>query len=187
MRIALSGVTKGWGGTSVIDNLALDVPAGKFTAILGPSGCGKSTLLRLIAGLDRPDRGRIMMDGQDVTDLPPAGRNVAMVFQSYALFPHLTVAENILFGMKVRRTPRPIREASLARAAEMLELTPLLARKPSQLSGGQQQRVALARAIVAEKSVFLMDEPLSNLDARLRQDMRAEIRDLQRKLGVTMV
>ena len=185
--ITISGIAKGWGGATVIDNLTLDIPAGKFTAILGPSGCGKSTILRLIAGLDAPDRGRILMGGRDVTGLPPALRDIAMVFQSYALFPHLNVAENILFGMKVRRTPRSVREASLARTAELLELTPLLGRKPAQLSGGQQQRVALARAIVAEKSVFLMDEPLSNLDARLRHDMRAEIRGLQQKLGVTMV
>jgi sn-glycerol 3-phosphate transport system ATP-binding protein len=155
--------------------------------LLGPSGCGKSTTLRLIAGLESADGGRITIGNRDVTRLPPAARSIAMVFQSYALFPHLTVAENIVFGLRVRRVPPADRAERLKRVADLLGLTTLLARKPSQLSGGQQQRVALGRAIIAEAPVCLMDEPLSNLDAQLRAEMRLEIRALQRKLGITMV
>ena len=153
--------------------------------LLGPSGCGKSTTLRLIAGLDTPTHGTIHIGERDVTRLAPAQRGIAMVFQSYALFPHLTVAENIVFGLRVRKVAD--REARLARVAALLGLESLLARKPSQLSGGQQQRVALGRAIVAEAPVCLMDEPLSNLDAQLRGEMRREIRALQQRLGITMV
>jgi sn-glycerol 3-phosphate transport system ATP-binding protein len=153
--------------------------------LLGPSGCGKSTTLRLIAGLDTPTSGTIRIGGRDVTHLPPAQRGISMVFQSYALFPHLTVAENIVFGLKVRKVPD--RDAKLKRVAAMLGLEKLLERKPSQLSGGQQQRVALGRAVIAEAPVCLMDEPLSNLDAQLRGEMRREIRALQRRLGITMV
>ncbi|HEX7557781.1 MAG TPA: ABC transporter ATP-binding protein, partial [Usitatibacter sp.] len=149
------------------------------------SGCGKSTTLRLIAGLDTPSAGTIRIGGRDVTHLAPARRGLSMVFQSYALFPHLTVAENIVFGLRVRKVAG--RDAKLKRVAEMLGLMPLLARKPSQLSGGQQQRVALGRALVAEAPVCLMDEPLSNLDAQLRGEMRREIRSLQQRLGITMV
>jgi sn-glycerol 3-phosphate transport system ATP-binding protein len=155
--------------------------------LLGPSGCGKSTTLRLLAGLDVPMAGRILIGGIDVTGKPPARRRIAMVFQSYALFPHLDVAENILFGLRVRKEPSKDFAARLARVAGLLGLEGLLDRKPGQLSGGQQQRVALGRAIIAEQPVCLMDEPLSNLDAQLRQEMRREIRALQRKLGVTMV
>jgi len=155
--------------------------------LLGPSGCGKSTTLRLIAGLEQLSAGRVLIGGADVTHLPPAQRKISMVFQSYALFPHLSVAENIVFGLRVRRVPAAERKARLSRVADLLGLDGLLARKPSQLSGGQQQRVALGRAIIAETPVCLMDEPLSNLDAQLRLDMRREIRGLQQKLGVTMV
>src|SRR5437867_8827643 len=155
--------------------------------LLGPSGCGKSTTLRLIAGLEQVTGGRITIGGFDVTDLPPAARHITMVFQSYALIPHLSVAENIVFGLRVRRVPAAERVARLSRVADLLGLDGLLARKPSQLSGGHQQRVALGRAIIAETPVCLMDEPLSNLDAQLRLDMRREIRGLQQKLGVTMV
>jgi len=155
--------------------------------LLGPSGCGKSTTLRLIAGLEAATSGRISIGGEDVTARPPAQRRISMVFQSYALFPHLSVAENIVFGLRVRRVPAAERGARLTRVAELLGLDGLLDRKPSQLSGGQQQRVALGRAIIAETPVCLMDEPLSNLDAQLRLDMRREIRSLQQKLGVTMV
>src|SRR5882762_7769696 len=155
--------------------------------LLGPSGCGKSTTLRLIAGLEAATSGRILIGGVDVTHLPPAERRLSMVFQSYALFPHLSVAENIVFGLRVRNVPRLERAARLGRTAELLGLGALLDRKPSQLSGGQQQRVALGRAIIAETAVCLMDEPLSNLDAQLRLEMRREIRGLQQKLGVTMV
>src|SRR5215475_14485983 len=155
--------------------------------LLGPSGCGKSTTLRLIAGLEDVSAGVIRIGGEDVTHVPPAARHLSMVFQSYALFPHLSVAENIVFGLRVRRVPAAERRARLARVAGLLGLESLLNRKPSQLSGGQQQRVALGRAIIAEAPVCLMDEPLSNLDAQLRQEMRAEIRNLQRQLGITMV
>lgn len=185
--ITLRGVRKVWGETVSLKGIDLDIPAGEFTTILGPSGCGKSTTLRVIAGLEEVTDGSVMIGPDDVTKRAPAARDIAMVFQSYALFPHLSVAENIVFGLRVRRLSRTERDAKLNAAAEMLGLSELLNRKPSQLSGGQQQRVALGRAIVADKSIFLMDEPLSNLDAKLRAEMREEIRDLQQRLGVTMV
>ncbi|MFN3745430.1 MAG: ABC transporter ATP-binding protein [Hyphomicrobiaceae bacterium] len=185
--VRLSGVTKTWGGDPAVNDASFTVRQGRFVALLGPSGCGKSTTLRLVAGLDQPTSGTIHIGGRDVTALPPAKRNVAMVFQSYALFPHLTVAENILFGLKVRKVPAAEQKARLARAADMLGLKTLLDRKPAQLSGGQQQRTALGRAIVAETPICLMDEPLSNLDAQLRVEMRREIRELQQKLGITMI
>jgi sn-glycerol 3-phosphate transport system ATP-binding protein len=179
---------KGPAGESVaVDDIAFTAPAGKFTVLLGPSGCGKSTTLRLIAGLESATAGTILIDGRDVTQRPPNDRQIAMVFQSYALFPHLDVAENILFGLKVRRVPAAERLDRLERTAALLGLDALLDRRPSQLSGGQQQRVALGRAIIAEKPICLMDEPLSNLDAKLRHEMRVELRALQRKLGITMV
>jgi sn-glycerol 3-phosphate transport system ATP-binding protein len=167
--------------------VSFEADAASLLVLLGPSGCGKSTTLRLIAGLERVSSGRIFIGSEDVTELPPAKRRVAMVFQSYALFPHLTVAENIVFGLRVRKTPAAERSRRLARVVSLLGLDGLLARKPSQLSGGQQQRVALGRAIIAETPVCLMDEPLSNLDAQLRAEMRHEIRALQQKLGITMV
>ncbi|HEX8168375.1 MAG TPA: ABC transporter ATP-binding protein [Beijerinckiaceae bacterium] len=185
--VELQEVTKGFGGAPAVDGVSFSARPGSLVALLGPSGCGKSTTLRLIAGLETADAGRIVIARREVTDLPPAKRGVAMVFQSYALFPHLSVAENIVFGLKVRDVPRPEREARLKRAAEVLGLQKLLDRRPSQLSGGQQQRVALGRAIVAETPVCLMDEPLSNLDAQLRVEMRREIRALQRRLGMTML
>ncbi|HJS77167.1 MAG TPA: ABC transporter ATP-binding protein, partial [Burkholderiales bacterium] len=160
---------------------------GKFVVLLGPSGCGKSTLLRLIAGLEEVSEGRILIEGRDVTRLDPTKRRISMVFQSYALFPHLSVAENIVFGLKVRNLPREERADRLARVAELVGLAKQLDRKPQQLSGGQRQRVALARAIVSQNPICLMDEPLSNLDAQLRHDMRVEIRALQRRLGMTVV
>ncbi len=184
--IALRGVTKTWDGLHAVRNINIDVPPGTFTVFLGPSGCGKSTTLRIIAGLEFADQGQVLIGDQDVTAKPPAQRDIAMVFQSYALFPHLSVAENILFGLKVRRTPKEQQRARLAKTAHMLGLTDYLARKPAQLSGGQQQRVALGRAIIAEKSICLMDEPLSNLDAKLRNTMRAEIRELQQSIGFSM-
>ncbi len=189
--ISLEHVSKHWttadGAVRAVDDISFSLDAGTFNVLLGPSGCGKSTTLRLIAGLERADGGTVRIAGRDVTDLPPAQRGIAMVFQSYALFPHLTVAENIVFGLKVKKVDSAERAQRLARVAELLGLAKLLARKPSQLSGGQQQRVALGRAIIAEAPVCLMDEPLSNLDAQLRQDMRVELKALQRKLGVTMV
>ena len=185
--VRLRNVTKSWGPEAAVNSVSFSVRAGTLAALLGPSGCGKSTTLRLIAGLEAPSAGSISIAGRDVTDLAPAKRGVSMVFQSYALFPHLSVAENILFGLKVRNVPRAERQARLQRASALLGLEKLLDRKPSQLSGGQQQRVALGRAIVAETPVCLMDEPLSNLDAQLRVEMRREIRALQRRLGMTML
>ena len=185
--IVVAGVSKSWGDTAALQRIDFAVEKGAFVALLGPSGCGKSTTLRLIAGLDTPSSGSIVIGGRDVTRLAPSERGISMVFQSYALFPHLTVAENIIFGLRVRRLGAAERNARLKRAAELLGLSPLLERKPAQLSGGQQQRVALARAIVAETAVCLMDEPLSNLDAQLRVEMRREIRALQQRLGITMV
>jgi sn-glycerol 3-phosphate transport system ATP-binding protein len=186
-QVCLSEVTKAWGGEPAVHRVSFAAEAGSLVVLLGPSGCGKSTTLRLIAGLENPDVGTIEIAGRDVTLEPPSRRGVAMVFQSYALFPHLSVAENILFGLRVRGVPRAERDGRLKRAADMLGLERLLDRKPAQLSGGQQQRVALGRAVVAETAVCLMDEPLSNLDAQLRGDMRREIRALQRRLGITML
>ncbi len=185
--IRLENVSKHWDCIRAVDAVSFSADAGSFVVLLGPSGCGKSTTLRLIAGLDTPTHGTIHLGGRDVTLAPPAQRGIAMVFQSYALFPHLTVEENITFGLEVRRVDAEERRRRLARVAELLGLGALLARKPSQLSGGQQQRVALGRAIIAEAPVCLMDEPLSNLDAQLRGEMRREIRALQRRLGITMV
>jgi sn-glycerol 3-phosphate transport system ATP-binding protein len=189
--IAVENVSKHWttasGQVRAVDRVSFALEPGTFNVLLGPSGCGKSTTLRLIAGLDHADTGRIWIDGHDVTDLPPARRKIAMVFQSYALFPHLSVSENIVFGLRVRKTGPADRDRRLKRVSELLGLSALLDRKPGQLSGGQQQRVALGRALIAESPVCLMDEPLSNLDAQLRQEMRLEIRGLQRQLGITMV
>ena len=185
--IALEHVSKLWGTAAAVDDASFSAPAGNFVVLLGPSGCGKSTTLRMIAGLDTPTSGRILIDDRDVTHLSPARRRISMVFQSYALFPHLNVRENILFGLRVRKEPAQDFDRRLARVSELLGLSQLLDRKPSQLSGGQQQRVALGRAIIAETPVCLMDEPLSNLDAQLRNEMRREIRALQQKLGITMV
>ena len=186
-QVVLDNLTKRWGAHTAVNHVSLLVPQGQLVAILGPSGCGKSTLLRLIAGLEEPSSGRVEINGQDVTKLSPSERQISMVFQSYALFPHLSVAENVIFGLKVRKVGRADRDARLKRVAELVELTPYLDRKPAQLSGGQRQRVALARAIIAEQPVCLMDEPLSNLDAQLRHEMRVEIRALQQRLGMTMV
>jgi sn-glycerol 3-phosphate transport system ATP-binding protein len=185
--IELSGVTKAWGDTLAVDDVSFTVAEGSFVVLLGPSGCGKSTTLRMIAGLEAVSAGRVAIGGEDVTDRPPSERRISMVFQSYALFPHLNVAENIVFGLRVRKTPAADRQDRLKRVAEIVGLSDLLDRRPAQLSGGQRQRVALARAIVAENPICLMDEPLSNLDAKLRHDMRSEIRGLQQRLGMTVV
>jgi len=185
--IVLEGVAKHYGAVRAVDGVSFGAAAGKFLVLLGPSGCGKSTVLRLVAGLEDVTRGKIFIGGHDVTRLDPDKRRISMVFQSYALFPHLSVAENIVFGLKVRRTAQPERDERLARVAALVGLTEQLARKPSQLSGGQRQRVALARAIVAENKICLMDEPLSNLDAQLRHGMRVEIRALQQRLGMTVL
>jgi sn-glycerol 3-phosphate transport system ATP-binding protein len=185
--IKLDRVVKSWGSARAVDGVSLEADEGSLLVLLGPSGCGKSTTLRLIAGLEQPDSGTVMIGGTDVTPLTPAQRKIAMVFQSYALFPHLSVAENIVFGLRVRRVSRAERDARLKRVADIVGLSQLLDRKPSQLSGGQRQRVALGRSIIAEARVCLMDEPLSNLDAKLRHEMRTEIRALQQRLGMTMV
>ncbi len=185
--VQLTDVSRRWGATTALDRISIDIRPGSFTVLLGPSGCGKTTCLRIVAGLETASDGRVEIAGRDVTNLPPSARGVAMVFQSYALFPHLDVAENIVFGLKARHVPAPERSRRLARAVEILGIGHLLQRKPGQLSGGQQQRVALGRAIVAETPVCLMDEPLSNLDAQLRADMRREILALQRRLGITML
>jgi sn-glycerol 3-phosphate transport system ATP-binding protein len=187
MQIELEKVSKSWGDVQAVDQVSFTAPAGELLVVLGPSGCGKSTVLRLIAGLETVSAGVIRIEGKDVTGLPPAKRNLSMVFQSYALFPHLSVAENIVFGLKVRKLEAAERERRLERAVELLGLQGLLLRKPAELSGGQRQRVALGRAIVSEAPVCLMDEPLSNLDAKLRHEMRREIRTLQQRLGITMI
>jgi sn-glycerol 3-phosphate transport system ATP-binding protein len=186
-QIELIGVSKRFGAVTAVDDVSFTAAAGKLLVLLGPSGCGKSTVLRLIAGLEEVSAGQVRIGGRDVTRLPPAQRAISMVFQSYALFPHLTVAENIVFGLRVRRVPAAQREQRLRRVGDLLGLSELLHRKPAQLSGGQRQRVALGRAIVAETAICLMDEPLSNLDAQLRHEMRTEIRLLQQRLGMTMV
>jgi iron(III) transport system ATP-binding protein len=182
-------VTKRYGGSDsplVVKGINLQVPKGTLTTILGPSGCGKTTTLRMIAGLDSPSSGQIFIDGQDVTTLGPAERNVSMVFQSYALFPHLSVLENVSYGLQVSGVSKSETERRAKAAMESVGLTGFDQRSPSELSGGQQQRVAVARSLVLEPSVLLFDEPLSNLDARLRRSMREEIRDLQQRLKLTV-
>ena len=185
--IELIGLAKSWGDATALHAVDLRIEPSTFCVLLGPSGCGKSTTLRIIAGLESATAGRVLIGSRDVSALAPSQRGVAMVFQNYALFPHLTVADNIAFGLAVRKVPKVERAQRVDRAAEVLGLKGLLARKPSQLSGGQQQRVALGRALVAQAQVCLMDEPLSNLDAQLRQEMRRELRELQQKLGLTVV
>ena len=185
--VSFEKVRKAFGKVVAIPELDLAIAAGEFVSLLGPSGCGKTTTLRMLAGLDQPTGGRIRIGERIVNDLPPAARDIAMVFQSYALYPHMTVAENIAYPLKKRGVPRSERPAKVKAVAELLQLGPLLDRKPRQLSGGQQQRVALGRALVREPKVFLLDEPLSNLDAKLRAHMRAELIELHRRLGKTMV
>lgn len=185
--VKLDGIAKRWNGQLGVEGITLDIPEGSFTALLGPSGCGKSTTLRLLAGLETPDEGKILINGRDVTTSTASDRNLSMVFQSYALFPHLSVAENVMFGLKVRRVPKKERLEKLYRALEITGLLGFENRKPGELSGGQRQRVALARAIVAGQRLCLMDEPLSNLDAKLRNAVRKDIKKLQRDLGITVV
>ena len=186
--VRLSAIRKSYtSGTTVIPGLDLEIPAGSFTVLVGPSGCGKSTLLRMVAGLESVSGGQILIGGRDVTHLEPADRGIAMVFQSYALYPHMTVAENIGFPLTIARRPKAEIDAAVKKAADVLQLGPLLDRTPKALSGGQRQRVAIGRAIVRNPSVFLFDEPLSNLDASLRGQMRVELADLHRKIGATMI
>ncbi|MFW8565196.1 ABC transporter ATP-binding protein [Orrella sp. 11846] len=185
--VRFTKVTKVWGQTIGLHPMDLTLEEGDFSVLLGPSGCGKTTTLRLIAGLETPSEGRIDIFEEDVTHTPSSGRGVSMVFQNYALFPHLSVAENVAFGLRIRKTPAAEIETRLKRNLDMLGLSHLRDRKPGQLSGGQQQRVALARALVANARLCLMDEPLSNLDAKLRQTMREELRAIQQNLGLSVV
>ena len=185
--LKLKGVRKSFGKFEAIKGVDLDIADGEFVVFVGPSGCGKSTLLRVIAGLEEHSAGNVEIDGRIVDALPPAKRGIAMVFQTYALYPHKTVAENMGFALKLRNTPKPEIEERVKRAAEILDLIPYLNRYPRQLSGGQRQRVAMGRAIVRAPQVFLFDEPLSNLDAKLRVQMRAEIKELHQRLKTTTV
>ena len=186
-HVTFEKVRKAYGATVAIPELDLAIASGEFVSLLGPSGCGKTTTLRMLAGLEAVSAGRITIGGRDVSNLAPGERDIAMVFQSYALYPHMTVAQNILYPLVKRRVGKADREAKLAEVAALLQLEPLLGRKPRQLSGGQQQRVALGRALVRDPSVFLLDEPLSNLDAKLRAHMRAELIELHARLRKTMV
>ena len=186
--IRLENVAKSYDGkTMVIQDINLEIKKGEFFVLLGPSGCGKSTLLRMIAGLEKITQGDLWIDGQHANDLLPKERNLSMVFQNYALFPHMTVRDNILFGLDARKVDRQEQEERLGKVAEIMGLAEYLGRKPGQLSGGQRQRVALARSICSQTPICLMDEPLSNLDAKLRGQMRSEIRRIQRMLGLTIV
>ncbi len=186
-QIELRNISKRWGNTTVVNKLNLTVTDREFLVLLGPSGCGKTTTMRMIAGLEEVTEGDIFVDGKRVNDLDPKDRDVAMVFQSYALYPNLSVFENIRFPLKVRRIPTIEHEARVRRASAMVELDDYLQRRPAELSGGQRQRVALARAIVREPNLFLMDEPLSNLDAKLRVSTRAQIKNLSHELKVTTI
>ncbi|WP_315736064.1 MULTISPECIES: ABC transporter ATP-binding protein [unclassified Bradyrhizobium] len=186
-RITLEGVQKSFGPVHIIKGADLDIPDGAFVVFVGPSGCGKTTLLRLIAGLEDVSGGRILIDGNNVVDVPPAKRGLSMVFQSYALYPHMSVRGNIAFGLKMAGLPKAEINQKVEAAAATLNLTPYLDRKPRELSGGQRQRVAIGRAIVREPKAFLFDEPLSNLDAALRVQMRLEVTRLQKQLGTTAI
>jgi putative spermidine/putrescine transport system ATP-binding protein len=186
-ELVLTSLRKTYGPTIAVDDVSLTVREGELVALLGPSGCGKTTTLRMVAGFIEPTAGRILIGGRDVTQLPPHRRDTGMVFQSYALFPHMTVAQNVAFGLEMRKVARAEASRRVADALALVRLGHLGDRYPRQLSGGQQQRVALARALVVNPGVFLLDEPLSNLDAKLRLEVRVEIRELQRRLGLTTV
>ncbi len=186
-QVSLQGIKKSYGPVEVIKGVDIEIVDGEFTVFVGPSGCGKSTLLRMIAGLEDISGGTLSIGGRVVNDLPPKDRKIAMVFQSYAIFPHMSVRENLGFGLTIAKAPKAEKDAKVAEAARILKMEPLLDRRPSQLSGGQRQRVAIGRAIVRNPDVFLFDEPLSNLDAALRVDMRMELAKLHNDLGATMV
>ncbi|KAF5885483.1 ATP-binding cassette domain-containing protein, partial [Rhizobium sp. PEPV16] len=185
--VELTDISKTYGAVNVIHGISLHIEDGEFVALVGPSGCGKSTLLRMIAGLEEITDGEIAIGGKVVNSMTPRERNIAMVFQSYALYPHMTVAENMGFNLKLAGVAKPQIEARVAEAARMLDLANLLDRKPAQLSGGQRQRVAMGRAVVRNPAVFLFDEPLSNLDAKLRVQMRSEIKTLHQKVRTTSI
>ncbi|MBM3565342.1 MAG: ABC transporter ATP-binding protein [Alphaproteobacteria bacterium] len=185
--VRIEGVDLYYGSNHVLKGVNLDIRPGEFFAFLGPSGCGKTTLLRLIAGFARAQQGRVVIGGEDISTLPPWRRDVGLVFQSYALWPHMTVRDNVAFGLEERRVPKPEIERRVAEALDLVGLSELARRRPAQLSGGQQQRVALARTIVVQPKVLLLDEPLSNLDAKLRIRMRRELRELQQRLGLTAI
>ena len=187
MSIKFKNVTKSFGDSKVVDDLCLEIENGEFVVLLGPSGCGKTTTLRMLAGLESVTSGDIYIGAERINDVPTQKRDLAMVFQSYALYPHMSIAENIAYPLRVRKLDRNERQNRVARVAELLEIESLLDRKPRQLSGGERQRVALARAIVREPRAYLMDEPLSNLDARLRVQMRGELKRLQHQLGTTTI
>ncbi|ERP97135.1 ABC transporter [Labrenzia sp. C1B10] len=187
MRIALENFTKKFGETTVIDNMSLTIDSGEMLALLGPSGCGKSTTLFAVCGIHRMDGGRLLFGERDVTTVPSQQRNVGVVFQNYALYPHMTVHENIAFPLKVRRETKADIDRKVREIASLVQIGELMARRPVQLSGGQQQRVALARALVREPDILLLDEPLANLDAKLRLEMRSEIRRIQQETGITAV
>lgn len=185
--VSLHKLIKDYGGVRAVDDVSLEIAAGEFVVLVGPSGCGKTTLLRMIAGLESPSAGGIRIGDRAVNEVPPRDRDVAMVFQNYALYPHMSVRQNLGFRLKLRKTPKPEIASRIDAAAQLLGIGELLDRKPKQLSGGQRQRVALGRAIVRQPRVFLFDEPLSNLDAKLRGDMRRELANLHRQLAATMV
>jgi len=185
--LTIRNASKAYGKTAVLHDVDINVSDGEFLVLVGPSGCGKSTLLNMIAGLEDVTGGSIEIDDAIVNDLPPADRDIAMVFQSYALYPNMTVANNIGFGLEMRKVPKSTRKVAVAKVAELLQIEPLLNRKPAQLSGGQRQRVAMGRALVRDPKIFLFDEPLSNLDAKLRVEMRTEIKKLHQRLGTTIV
>jgi spermidine/putrescine transport system ATP-binding protein len=186
-RVRLEGLVKRYGGFEAVRGIDLDIPPGEFFSLLGPSGCGKTTTLRMIAGFERPTGGRILLDGKDVSDTPPDKRNVNTVFQSYALFSHLTVAENVAFGLRFKRTSRAETRERVNQALSLVRLEGFRDRKPHQLSGGQQQRVALARALILNPSVLLLDEPLGALDAKLRKALQIELKALQERVGITFL
>ncbi|MBM3608738.1 MAG: ABC transporter ATP-binding protein, partial [Alphaproteobacteria bacterium] len=185
--VRIENVNLSYGATHVLKDVNLEIRPGEFFAFLGPSGCGKTTLLRLIAGFNISQTGRVLVDEQDIGHLPPWKRDVGMVFQSYALWPHMSVAQNVAFGLEERRLPRAEIETRVSKALDLVGLAHLASRYPAQLSGGQQQRVALTRTIVVEPRVLLLDEPLSNLDAKMRVEVRRELRELQKRLGITTI
>jgi spermidine/putrescine transport system ATP-binding protein len=186
-RVKVVGLTKRFGTVAAVDGIDIDMPSGEFFSMVGPSGCGKTTTLRMIAGFERPDEGQILLDGVDVAQVPPHRRSVNTVFQSYALFPHLTVAENVAFGMRYQKAPKDGIRKRVSEVLALVQLKGYEERRTTQLSGGQQQRVALARAIILNPKVLLLDEPLGALDARLRKDLQVELKTLQQELGITFV